>query len=135
MFGWVDLVIAFVLGIIAGWIIMLLFVKHWVERLRTMLEKALAEEAGTTTTSVPKEEALANDKIIPLEVEVVRDQYYCYNSKTNQFICQGANVNEIIEKFKERFPGRNAFFESGDADAIALLKQQLKDSRESSSSI
>lgn len=129
MFDWADLIIVFGLGIVAGFIIVLYFVRQWVDRLRTLLEEALAEEAGKTTTSMTKDEALANDKIIPLEVEVENNLYYCYNSKTNQFVCQGANVAEIIEKFKQRFPEQNAFFESGDAEAIATLKQQLKETR------
>ena len=135
MFGWADLLIAFVAGgLVATWVLAM-FVRRWAERLRGLLEEALAEEAGKTTTSMSKEEALESDKIIPLTVEFENNLYYCYNSKTNQFICQGADVKEIIEKFKERFPGLNAFFESGDAEAVETLKQQLKESRESSSSI
>lgn len=135
MFGWAELLVAFVAGgFVATWVIAM-FVRRWAERLRGLLEEALAEEAGKTTTTMSKEEAVASDKIIPLTVEFENNLYYCYNSKTNQFVCQGANVTEIIEKFKERFPGLNAFFESGDAEAVATLKQQLKDNRENSSSI
>ena len=45
------------------------------------------------------------------------------------------DVDEIIEKFKARFPGLNAFFESGDEQALATLRQQLKEHRETSNSI
>ena len=135
MFGWAELLVAFVAGgLVATWVLAM-FVRRWAERLQKLLQEALAEEAGATTTSMSKEEAVASDKIIPLTVEFENNLYYCYNSKTNQFICQGADVKEIIEKFKERFPGLNAFFESGDAEAVETLKQQLKESRESSSSI
>jgi len=135
MFDWADLIIVFVLGIVAGFIIVLYFVRQWVDRLRTLLEEALAEEAGKATTSMSKEEAIASEKIIPLTVEVENNLYYCYNSNTNQFICQGANVKEITEKFQKRFPGLNAFFNAGDEDALTTLRQQLKDNRENSSSI
>jgi len=135
MFGWAELLVAFVAGgLVAIWIVAM-FVRRWAERLQRLLQEALAEEAGATTTKMTKDEALASDKIVPLTVEFENNLYYCYNSKTNQFVCQGANVTEIIEKFKERFPGLNAFFESGDAEAVETLKKQLKETRESSSSI
>ena len=135
MFGWADLLIAFVAGgLVTTWVIAM-FVRRWAQRLQRLLQEALAEEAGKTTTSMTKEEAVASDKIIPLTVEFENNLYYCYNSKTNQFVCQGADVKEIIEKFKERFPGLNAFFNAGDETALTTLRQQLKDNRENSSSI
>lgn len=135
MFDWGDLILAFVAGIVVAVWIMAYFVRRWAERLRGLLEEALAEEAGKTTTSISKDEAVASDKIIPLTVEFDNNLYYCYNSKTNQFICQGENVDEIIEKFKSRFPGLNAFFDSGDETALKTLRQQLKETRENSNSI
>lgn len=131
MFELVDLILAFVAGMgVAVWL-MAYLVRRWVDRLRKLLEEALAEEAGKTATSMAKEEAIASDKIIPLTVEFENNLYYCYNSKTNQFVCQGADVNEIIDKFKSRFPGLNAFFNSGDEQALKTLRQQLKDQKAS----
>ena len=133
MFGWGELVFAFVLGMgVAVWI-MAVFVRRWVERLRKLLEDALAEETGKAVASATKIEP--SDKIIPLTVEVENNLYYCYNSKTNQFVCQGADVKEITEQFQQRFPGLNAFFDSGDETALTTLRQQLKDNRENNSSI
>lgn len=135
MFGWGELFLAFIAGAgVAVWI-MAVFVRRWVERLQKILLEALEEEAGQTTTSVTKEQAVASDKIIPLSVEVENNLYYCYNSKTNQFVCQGADVKEITAQFQQRFPGLNAFFDSGDETALATLRQQLKDNRENSNSI
>lgn len=135
MFGWGELFLAFIAGMgVAVWI-MAIFVRRWVDRLREVLEKALAEEAGQTTTSMAKDEAIASEKIIPLTVEVENNLYYCYNSNTNQFVCQGADVKEITTQFQQRFPGLNAFFNSGDETALATLRQQLKDHRENSNSI
>lgn len=135
MFTWADLFIAFFAGgLVAVWV-MAYFVRRWAERLRSMIEQALAEDAGEKVTSISKEEAVASEKVIPLTVEFDNNLYYCYNSKTNQFVCQGENVDEIISKFKARFPGLNAFFDAGDEAAIATLKQQLKETRENNSSI
>ena len=132
MFSWGDLIVAFFAGgLVATWVIAM-FVRRWAERLRKLLEEALAEEAGKTTTTMSKEEAVASDKIIPLTVEFENDLYYCYNSKTNQFVCQGADVKEITDKFKERFPGLNAFFNAGDEAALTTLRKQLKENRDNS---
>lgn len=131
MFGWGELFLAFVVGMgVAVWA-MAIFVRRWAERLRGLLEEALANETGTATTTKIE----ANDKIIPLTVEVENNLYYCYNSNTNQFVCQGADVKELTDQFQQRFPGLNAFFNSGDEAALTALRQQLKDNRENSNSI
>jgi hypothetical protein len=135
MFGWGELFLAFVVGMVVAVWVMAIFVRRWAERLRVLLEEALADESGKTTTSVSKEQALASDKIIPLTVEVENNLYYCYNSNTNQFVCQGSDVKELTDQFQQRFPGLNAFFNSGDEAALAVLRQQLKDNRENSNSI
>jgi hypothetical protein len=116
--------------VVAVWV-MAIFVRRWAERLRVLLEEALAEETGTATATKIE----ANDSIIPLTVEVENNLYYCYNSNTNQFVCQGADVKEITAQFQQRFPGLNAFFNSGDEAALTALRQQLKDNRENSNSI
>jgi len=131
MFDWADLIIAFVTGVgLAIWA-MAYVVRRWVDRLRVMLEDVLAEEAGKATDAKIE----ITDKIIPLTVEVENNLYYCYNSNTNQFVCQGADVKEITDQFQQRFPGLNAFFNSGDEAALTALRQQLKDNRENSNSI
>ena len=128
MFDWADLIIAFVAGAgLAIWA-MAYVVRRWVDRLRTMLEDVLAEEAGKDTEAKIE----ISDKIIPLTVEVENNLYYCYNSNTNQFVCQGSDVKEITDQFQQRFPGLNAFFESGDEAALTTLRQQLKDNCEGS---
>ena len=131
MFGWGELFLAFIAGMgVAVWI-MAVFVRRWVERLQKLLQEALAEEAGNS----PDDKIEITDKIVPLTVEVENNLYYCYNSNTNQFVCQGADVKEITDQFRQRFPGLNAFFNSGDEAALAALRQQLKDNRENSNSI
>ena len=128
MFDWADLIIAFVAGAgLAIWA-MAYVVRRWVDRLRTMLEDVLAEEAGKDTEAKIE----ISDKIIPLTVEVENNLYYCYNSNTNQFVCQGSDVKEITDQFQQRFPGLNAFFDSGDEAALTTLRQQLEDNCEGS---
>jgi len=75
------------------------------------------------------------ERLIPLTVEVVEDQYFCYNSITQDFVCQGVNLVEIVKRFKQRYPDKSAAIYNGDETAVRTLKSQLKELDESSSSI
>ena len=78
---------------------------------------------------------LDKEQLIPLTIEVDGDQYLCYNSLTNDFVCQGANLNEIVDRFRARFPDKEAAIAKGDDAVITALKLQIKDLRENSSGI
>ena len=78
---------------------------------------------------------LDKERLIPLTIEVDGDQYLCYNSMTNDFVCQGANLQEIVNRFRARFPDKQAAFAKGDDAVIAALQLQSKDLHENSSSI
>ena len=78
---------------------------------------------------------LDKEQLIPLSIEVDGDQYLCYNSMTNDFVCQGANLEEIVNRFRARFPDKQAAFVKGDDAVIAALQLQSKDLHENSSSI
>ena len=78
---------------------------------------------------------LHKEQLIPLSIEVDGDQYLCYNSMTNDFVCQGANLQEIVNRFRARFPDKQAAFVKGDDAVIAALQLQSKDLHENSSSI
>jgi len=78
---------------------------------------------------------LHKEQLIPLSIEVDGDQYLCYNSMTNDFVCQGANLEEIVNRFRARFPDKQAAFVKGDDAVIAALQLQSKDLHENSSSI
>lgn len=123
MFDLVDIVISFVLGFLACGITVLWFLQRLKNRLLEILN---SEESAETAEE---------DRIIPLKVEVANNRYFCYNNKTNQFVCWGDNVTEIIDHFQQRHPGLNAFFEAGDATVLDTLRKQLKEHRESSNSV
>ena len=84
-------------------------------------------------------EEVSNDleleRLIPLTVEVVDNQYFCYNSITQDFVCQGSNLVEIVKRFKQRYPEKSAAIYNGDETAVRTLKSQLKELDENSSSI
>ena len=73
--------------------------------------------------------------LIPLTVEVADSGYLCYNSITNDFVCQGQDLEEIVQRFKARYPDKNAAIHRGNSEAVAVLKAQLKARNENRSSI
>lgn len=75
------------------------------------------------------------ERLIPLTVEVVDNQYFCYNSITQDFVCQGVNLVEIVKRFKQRYPEKSAAIYNGDETAVRTLKSQLKELDENSSGI
>ena len=102
--------------IVAGWI---------EERIRSQLGQDLDEVMNE----------LELEKLIPLTVEVAGNQYLCYNSLTQEFVCQGVDLAEIVKRFKQRYPEKSAAIYNGDETAVRTLKSQLKELDENSSSI
>lgn len=102
--------------IIAGWI-----------------EERIREHVGRDLDEVMSE--LELEKLIPLTVEVAGDQYLCYNSITQDFVCQGTDLVSIVRKFKQRYPDKAAAIFDGDETAVRTLKSQLKELDENSSSV
>lgn len=78
---------------------------------------------------------LDQERLIPLTVEVDQNQYFCYNSITKAFVCQGHSLKEIVDRFKLRYPDKSAAIYDGDETAVRTLKSQLKDLDENLSSI
>jgi hypothetical protein len=74
---------------------------------------------------------LDQEQLIPLTVEVDQNQYFCYNSITKAFVCQGHSLKEIIDRFKQRYPEKAAAIYDGDETAVRALKIQMKDLDES----
>lgn len=48
-----------------------------------------------------------------LRVEQHGDVFYLYNQVTNDFVCQGKNLDEIKEAYHIRFPGKKALVDEG----------------------
>jgi hypothetical protein len=69
---------------------------------------------------------LDQEQLIPLTVEVDQNQYFCYNSITKAFVCQGHSLKEIVDRFKQRYPEKSAAIYDGDETAVRVLKSQLE---------
>ena len=107
-FGLIYLAVTIAFGLLEAWLI------H-------RFSRELSEEL----TSVGQ--ALDEERLIALTVEQQHDQYFCYNSVTNDFVCQGRDLEEIRKRFRERYPDKDAAIYDGDESAVATLKSQLKE--------
>jgi hypothetical protein len=68
----------------------------------------------------------ATGELILLTVEVDHNQYLCYNAVTKEFVCQGIDVTEIVQRFRARFPDKSVTIFNGDDTAVATLQQQSR---------
>ena len=65
---------------------------------------------------------------VGIRVEVDQNIIYCYNSETNQFLCQGRTLKEIQEVFQARFPHLSAHVDGGDPEIIEKWKNEISNS-------
>jgi hypothetical protein len=93
------------------------------------LEHLVVRELGETLKE------LDEDLLVPLTVEVDNNLYLCYNSLTQDFVCQGIDLKEILERFHSRYPNKKVALYNGDETAIKTLKLQLKELGENISSV
>ncbi len=94
-----------------------LLVLWWARRIEAHLAKEVSEIA----------QDLEEEKLIALTVEVDGDQFLCYNAETMTFVCQGRDLDEIRERFRQRYPSKSAAIYNGDESAVRVLKQQLSE--------
>ena len=63
---------------------------------------------------------------IPIHVEVDGKMIYCYNTQTQEFLCQGATVEQAQAAFQARYPECWGIVHSGDAGIIQQWAQLAK---------
>jgi hypothetical protein len=102
-----------------------LMVLWWVRRIEAHLAGEVSEIA----------QELEEEKLIALTVEVDGDQFLCYNAQSMVFVCQGRDLEEIRERFWQRYPSKSAAIYNGDESAVEVLKKQLKELNENSRSV
>ena len=104
-----------------GWLLTSLVIFLLEMLVRGYVQRRLGQELNSVG------QALDEEKLIALTVEVDQNQYFCYNSLTSDFVCQGRDLKEIRERFRERYPDKDAAIYDGDQTAVATLKSQLKE--------
>jgi hypothetical protein len=61
--------------------------------------------------------------MIPIHVEVDGEMIYCYNTQTQEFLCQGTTVEQAQAAFQVRYPKCWGIVASGDAGIIQQWSQ------------
>ena len=74
-----------------------------------MLFRSLVAEG--VIKSVEEEAAEAESKRIEMKVEQHGDVLYAFRKDTDDFVCQGANFEELRANFARRFPGHTGSVE------------------------
>ena len=101
---------------------------YWLLTVRRVRKKIEAElEKGLLQ--------IDQDRLVMLRVEVNHDQFLCYNLLTKDFVCQGRSMSEIRQRFKQRFPDKDAAICDGDETAIRMLKTQIEELYETGTGI
>jgi hypothetical protein len=106
-----------------GWVITNLVLGLLAFLLRRHIEQSIEQELAGVG------QALDEERLIALTIEIDQNQYLCYNSMTKDFVCQGSDLKEIRERFRARYPDKDAAIYDGDQTAVAALKSQLKEQR------
>ena len=99
----------------------------------TLLGWVLKRRVDSELNEVSKD--LESEQLIALTIDVDGDQYLCYNSITQDFVCQGVDLVEIVKRFKQRYPDKSAAIFDGNETAVCALKSQLKELDENISGI
>ncbi len=115
-----QLVIDAVFGFVVAWAIAKFVIGP-------LLQWRLDRELGEAKRVL---EDLESETLIALTVETHGDEFLCYNSFTQDFVCQGRNLKEIAERFALRYPDKSAALYQGDDQAMTVLRSQLKEQRE-----
>ena len=111
-----DFLPFFCIGIVIGWV--LVNIVHAIQAINQL--STMSPESQDTLVK------LTNETLIILEVEPVNNQFLCYNYFTKEFVCAGRNIEEIRDRFKQRYPNKDAAVAKGDPAALSILTQQLK---------
>ena len=68
-------------------------------------------------------EQSAESQYIILDLEQDAGQYFCYNTRTKDFVCQGRDMAEIGRNFRLRYPGRRGVIYNAKTDAVTDLRE------------
>ena len=58
-----------------------------------------------------------------LDLEQADDQYFCYDTRTKDFVCQGRDMGEIVRNFKSRYPDKRGVIYNATTNVVTDLKE------------
>ena len=112
MSEFVNFLTVFVTIYFVGKLLFFVAQQYIVYRLMTQLHQLRSTD--------PELESETSDVML-LNIEKFQDQYYCYNTTSGEFVCQGKSIPELDEQFHSRYPGMKALISSADSDAVRSL--------------
>lgn len=72
-------------------------------------------------------ERIVESEFVILDLEHTDNQYFCYNSKTKDFVCQGQTMSDLVRNFKSRYPTKRGVIYNAETDAVTALDKDLKE--------
>lgn len=85
----------FLFGFITAWIVIRLLDAAAIIRRAKRIDKVLDEKIKEI-----------KEKIIPSRIEEANGCLFMYNSETNEFLCQGKDMNELEQNARAKFPNK-----------------------------
>jgi hypothetical protein len=102
-------------GVILSFVLIYLYIRNLIRKVMSELDRHIDQ---------------VKDKLMPVVIERVNGQLYCYTEPDKQFICQGVNMAEIKQAFEVRHPDMTAYLAGGEKELIEELRTQLKELNE-----
>ena len=113
----------FFLGVLTGIILSFLLIYLYI---RNLVKKVISE--------IDNQIDQVKNKLMPVVIERVNGQLYCYTEADKHFICQGTDMAEIKQAFEVRYPDMTAYLAGGEEELIKELRNQLKELNEAGTS-
>jgi uncharacterized protein YpmB len=68
-------------------------------------------------------ESSVESQYMILDLEHTDNQYFCYDTRTKDFVCQGRDMAEIVRNFRLRYPDRRGVIYNAATDAVTELQE------------
>jgi len=68
-----------------------------------------------------------HQKTIQARVELHNNEFFVYNNDTNEFMAQGATLQDLRERIRNRWSAYRVSVVAGDENVLAQLKEQLNE--------
>ena len=68
-----------------------------------------------------------HQKTIQARVELHNNEFFVYNNDTNEFMAQGAPLQDLRERIRNRWSAYRVSVVAGDENVLAQLKEQLNE--------
>jgi predicted RNase H-like HicB family nuclease len=68
-----------------------------------------------------------HQKTIQARVELHNNEFFVYNNDTNEFMAQGATLQDLRKRIRDRWSTYQVSVVAGDENVLAQLKEQLNE--------